>query len=271
MWAAVGLRETYRARIEQRSGIASKAYNAEPQTAPRKTWSLKEAWNSPWTRPFRMLIQVPSVTLFALYGLIFYGYQSILFSTLGTVFQDAYGFSSSDGGLVYLSMVVGYSLGQISIGTLSDKYMERKQRKRGSRSPEDRLPLLLIGAVTIPVAFVWYGWTVQHRTHWIAPAAASALAAFGMTYTWLPVQVYLVDVYGSYSASANGACGLLRSLCGAFLPLAANPLYDSLGYGWGNTLLAFVGLIYIPLTLLLLRYGQAIRNSAHPKTKGLSS
>jgi len=49
------------------------------------------------------------------------------------------------------------------------------------------------------------------------------------------VQTYLVDAYGLYAASALAANTVVRSLVGAFLPFAAQPMYDALGIGWGTS------------------------------------
>lgn len=95
----------------------------------------------------------------------------------------------------------------------------------------------------------------------MVPILGSALIAIGILYTYLPVKMYLVDIYTVYAASATGACTIVRSLCAALVPLGANPLYEHLGYGWGNSLLAFVALGGIPVALLLIVYGEKIRTS----------
>jgi hypothetical protein len=48
----------------------------------------------------------------------------------------------------------------------------------------------------------------------------------------LPTQVYMVDAFSDYAASALAATGVMRSIMGGTLPLAGLPLYSALGYGW---------------------------------------
>jgi hypothetical protein len=73
-------------------------------------------------------------------------------------------------------------------------------------------------------------------------------------------QLYLVDLFGSEAAaSALGANILLRSLSGAFLPLAGPHLYMALNYGWGTTVLGFLAMIFIPAPVLLYKYGERLR------------
>lgn len=61
--------------------------------------------------------------------------------------------------------------------------------------------------------------------------------------------------------SAIATNTVVRSLFGAILPLAGQPMYDALGLGWGNSLLAFVALATVPPTYLLMKNGERIRTS----------
>lgn len=70
---------------------------------------------------------------------------------------------------------------------------------------------------------------------------------------------YLVDCYPMYAASAIAANTELRSLVGAVLPLAGPPMYDSLGLGWGNSLLGFLCILMIPLPIIFNRFGKRLR------------
>jgi len=72
--------------------------------------------------------------------------------------------------------------------------------------------------------------------------------------------MYLVDTYTRYSASALAANTILRSVVGAVLPLAGQPMYDALGLGWGNSVLAFFALTFISLPWLFFKYGEKLRD-----------
>lgn len=54
----------------------------------------------------------------------------------------------------------------------------------------------------------------------------------GMLGAMMSTQTYLVDAFTKHAASAIAANTVLRSLMGAFLPLAGPSLYKALGYGW---------------------------------------
>lgn len=71
--------------------------------------------------------------------------------------------------------------------------------------------------------------------------------------------MYLVHAYRRYSASAIAASKVLQSIGGAFLPLVGEPMYDRLGLGWGNSVLAFMALAFVPVPWVLFRYGEVLR------------
>jgi hypothetical protein len=73
------------------------------------------------------------------------------------------------------------------------------------------------------------------------------------------LQTYLVDAYITYAASAVAAMTVLRSLAGAMLPLAGLSMYDDLGLGWGNSILAFLALALVPVPVIFFLYGPKIR------------
>lgn len=79
----------------------------------------------------------------------------------------------------------------------------------------------------------------------------------------MPIQTYLIDAFTIHAASAIAANTVLRSLCGALLPLAGPKMYATLGLGWGNSLLGFVAVAMLPIPWLFYKYGERIRT--HPR------
>ena len=67
--------------------------------------------------------------------------------------------------------------------------------------------------------------------------------------------MYLVDAYTVSPASVTAASTILRCLFGALLPLAGPAMYDKLGYGWGNSVLGFIAVDFLPPPFIFYRYG----------------
>jgi Kef-type K+ transport system membrane component KefB len=70
-----------------------------------------------------------------------------------------------------------------------------------------------------------------------------------------------MDAYTIYAASAIAANTVLRSIVGGVLPLAGLSMYDRLGLGWGNSLVAFIALALTPVPFVFYIWGERIRKS----------
>ncbi|KAI0403422.1 fluconazole resistance protein 1 [Xylaria palmicola] len=209
-------------------------------------------------RPLKMLVKSPIVLFLSLQLAVVYGYLYILFTTFIFVFEGQYHFQAGAAGLAYLGLGVGFLISLIGNGLTSD-YIAKKEAAGGEIQPESRLTPILIGVLLIPAGLIWYGWSAQYHVHWIVPIIGTTLIGMGINLVWVPIQSYLIDAFEIYAASAIAANTVVRSVFGVVLPLAGQPLYDRLGLGWGNTLLAFIALATAPLTWLIMKYGARIR------------
>lgn len=71
-------------------------------------------------RPFTILFSSNVAIIMACYLSIHYAYLSLLAATLATTFQDAYGFSESHSGLIYISLSKNLTLNHLhfkNVGT----------------------------------------------------------------------------------------------------------------------------------------------------------
>ncbi|KAH8800635.1 MFS multidrug transporter-like protein [Xylogone sp. PMI_703] len=212
-------------------------------------------------RPFKLLGTQLIVQVLALYMALTYGIMYLVLSTFPALWSDVYHESVSIGGLNYISLCVGFILGTQICAPFNDKlYTTLKKRNNGVAEPEFRIPLMIPGAILIPVGLLWYGWSAEHKLHWIMPNIGTAIFGAGMIIGFQCIQTYIVDCYSSYAASAIAAATVLRSLAGCGFPLFAPYLYKALNYGWGNTLLAFIAVgLGWPAPFLFWRYGAKLR------------
>ncbi|KAK0104856.1 hypothetical protein ONS95_005122 [Cadophora gregata] len=83
--------------------------------------------------------------------------------------------------------------------------------------------MMLTGPL-VAIAFFTYGWAVEENVHWIVPIISTAVFSMGMMPAFLSINMYLVETFGKYSASALAASKVFQSVVGAVLPLAGLPL-----------------------------------------------
>ncbi|TVY76143.1 Efflux pump radE [Lachnellula suecica] len=220
-------------------------------------------------RPAKMLILSPVVLSTSIFVGVVYGYLYLLFTTFTVVFEDTYGFSSGSVGLSFLGIGIGSVSGLLFFAWFSDRTLKRMTEQADAKAaaageesagmkPEYRLPIMIPAAALIPVGFLIYGWTSKYHVHWIVPIMSTALIGIGNIAVFMTVSTYLVDVFTIYAASALAANTVIRSIMGAVLPLTGQKMYETLGLGWGNSLLAFVAIALLPVPIILLKWGERI-------------
>lgn len=211
-------------------------------------------------RPVILYFKSPIVFLLATYLALEYGLLYLFLTTISSVFTERYNFTIGLSGLAYLGIGVGFIIGLIVPALTNDRIMMRLARRNGGKmEPEMRLPTMIFYSVFTPISFFWYGWTADKHVHWIVPILGLIPFSFGLMGLFLPIQMYIIDSYPEYSASGNATLVVTRSILGTVLPLAGPRLFKSLGLGWGNSLLGFICLAFVPVPIVFTRYGKVIR------------
>ena len=262
------MRETYEPVLLQKrvNKLKKETGNQQLRSKLDSGLTVREYFTRALIRPTKMLIFSPIVLLLSIYMAVVYGYLYLLFTTLTLVFERDYHFSQGNVGLVFLGIGVGSLLGLFIFGLASDRIVKRMSAK-GEMKPEYRLPPLIPGSLIIPIGLFWYGWSCKAHLHWIMPIIGTMFVGLGLLATFMPIQTYLVDAFTIHAASAIAANTVLRSLVGAFLPLAGPAMYAKLGLGWGNSLLAFIALALAPISWIFFKYGERIRKSPRFQVK----
>lgn len=193
-----------------------------------------------------------------------YGLMYLMLSTYYKLWTVKYQEPINIGSLNYIALGIGYFLGSQICAPINDRiYLWLKHRNNDVGKPEFRVPLMFLGSTFMPVGLFWYGWNAQYQTHWILPNIGAALFSAGSIICFQCMQAYIVDSYTRYAASGIAAAVVLRSLAGFGFPLWAPYMFKKLDYGWGNSLLGFVGIaIGIPAPFLLWIYGERLRASS---------
>ncbi|KAG9219127.1 hypothetical protein CCMSSC00406_0001537 [Pleurotus cornucopiae] len=189
-----------------------------------------------------------------------YGIYYLMFATFANFFKEAYNFSPGIGGLCYLGLGIGFFIATMFGAKIGDQiYASLSAKNGGVGKPEMRVPALIFGSFFVPIGLLYaplFALSVNFVLTMLFPVG---IFGFGLMTTFLPIQLYLVDAF-SYAASALAAASVLRSLLGFIFPLFGQQMYNALGLGGGNSLLAGLSIILgIPFPIWIWYNGERIR------------
>lgn len=227
-------------------------------TATPQQRSKVRALGNTVIRPMKLLVLFPIVALPALGLAVILGIMFLMLSTMSTAFQQIYGWSISASGLPYLGLGAGLFTGLAVYSVTADRAYTQGAHT-SQPSPEMRLAPIGLGSPLCAVGLIIYGWAFEKQFHWMIPIIGCMVFSWGMVAFMMPVTAYLIDVFHAEAAGPIGASAVFRCLVGGLIPLCANNLYSGLGYGWGNTLLAFIAVAFTPFPYIFYRHGEKLR------------
>ncbi|KAL6874992.1 major facilitator superfamily domain-containing protein [Trichoderma novae-zelandiae] len=219
-------------------------------------------------RPFQLLIFEPMCLLLCLFCAILLGILYLFFGAFPLVFSTNHGFVLWQIGLTFAGIGVGMVVAMLSDPVwfrIRARLMARLERQTGvpgASEPEFRLPSAIAGSVVVPAGLFMFGWTTYPSVHWIVPIIGSALFGLGNLLVFSGIFTFLVDAYPMYAASALAANAFVRCSFAAVFPLFGTQMYNTLGFQWASSLLAFLTLAMVPFPYLFFRYGKKIRSKS---------
>ncbi|KJA23932.1 hypothetical protein HYPSUDRAFT_184646 [Hypholoma sublateritium FD-334 SS-4] len=273
------LRETYapflleeKARRVRRERNAAHAPYRPVMTVYEIT--TKRSWQTIFrvalTRPFQLFGHETIIQLLGVYMAFVYGIFYVFLTNIPNITENIYHENLGVGGLHYIALGVGLTLaGQLNGRNMDKIYKYFKAKNEGVGEPEFRLPSMFPSTILMPFGLLLAGWAAEKKLHWIVTDIGMAFVGASMILTFQCVQTYIVDAFTLHAASALAVVSCLRSIAGFGFPLFAPVLYEKLGYGKGNTVLACLAIgLGCPAPFLLWVYGKRIRMGSKYAHKG---
>jgi hypothetical protein len=224
---------------------------------------------------FEPIILATSIYVAVVYALVFFFFQAY-----PIIFPETYNFSIQTTSLTLIpcmfpetllpvrsTYLTTVGIGACASGPIAiywdlkyDSALSKGKSWAFPYSPEmHRLPTSCVSSITIVASLFWLAWTATPSVHWIVPTLSGLFFGFGYQIIFTSLLTYVTDAYKVYSASALASSVILRSILGAALPVAAKPMYASLGVGWSTSIVGFVSLVCVPIPYLLLWKGAWLR------------
>jgi MFS family permease len=246
------IRETYTPVLLRRKAVK------EGKVVPRK---MDASMKTSLLRPLHILIHRPIIWLISLVGTVAFGVYCIVLSSYASLWINKYHQSELISSLHYISIALGSTIaGQIGSRVLDCMYRTLSHRNGNKGIPEYRIPYLIPGMLFMPIGLLWYGWSAEYKLAWPMVDIGTVVFTLGSFVASQAIMAYQLDEFADFSASANAASRVVSYILAFVFPIFTPTLYEKMGYGWGNSIMALVVIVLgLPTCWVLWSQGAKLR------------
>ncbi|CAL1710981.1 unnamed protein product [Somion occarium] len=218
-------------------------------------------------RPMAMIIREPIVQGSAAWISLGYGIIYFFFQAFPIVFIKQHGIPFQLCGLLFIGVTLGMLLAVFPYAWLIKTFRRLPlpgiDKPGNETQPESTLKVVLTACVLLPASMFWFAWASGPETHWIVATLAGIPFGYSSLMVFFAFLSYNAHTYGVYASSAGAANTFVRSLVAASFPLFATPMLEDLGTKWGISVFGFLSVFLLPIPLIYIRYGEALRARSH--------
>ncbi|RTE84381.1 hypothetical protein BHE90_001009 [Fusarium euwallaceae] len=227
---------------------------AEGQQEPQPPWYLAVKRDVLAPLPKLKLLLVPSIALTITYVSICFASLYCFNTTLPYAYSaPPYNFSAIEIGLCYISNCLGYAIGSILGGKLSDAKLRQYQLTHdGELRPVERIKTVWYGVGFVPAGLLVYGWLVEHKVFWVAPLVGAFMFGLGLMLVTTTIMPFLVDVKPGVGASVVADLNLVRNIMAAIGTVVSPVAITNMGFGWWMSILALMCSLAVGLVVIVV-------------------
>ncbi|KAG5643433.1 hypothetical protein DXG03_000941 [Asterophora parasitica] len=216
--------------------LRRKAARLRKETGDSRYTTLAEIEAEPFLRKLRVAIERPMIMLFT----------ELIVILMSFSIQETRGWSLGATGTSFISITIGI-LGALCLMHQQEK-VYRKMTADGSFPEACLYPMMIRACTILPIALLVFAFTgVFPWVHWIGVCAADVLFGMAMIIIYISTNSYIIDSHSSFAASALAAKTLMRSLCGAMVPLYVVYMFHNMGFQYDGLLLGLVACVIAPM------------------------
>ncbi|KAJ5585472.1 uncharacterized protein N7459_005272 [Penicillium hispanicum] len=174
-------------------------------------------------------------------------FQYAILTSARSIFNPRFHLTSAlVSGLFYLSPGMGFLVGSILGGKLSDRAVKKWIRKRnGLRLPQDRLNSGLATLfLVLPASTLIYSWTLQEDVGGMpVPIISAFTAGIGLLGSFNGLNTYSAEVMPHIRSEVISGKYVVQYIFAAGATAAVEPLIESIGVGWTFTICVFFAIL----------------------------
>ncbi|KAF3407416.1 hypothetical protein DPV78_000321 [Talaromyces pinophilus] len=176
-------------------------------------------------------LALPAVFWATLISSVTIGMIVVISANFSTAFSAIYGFETWQSGLTFIASIIGSLIAIFVGGHFTDFIADKLTlRNGGIRTPEMRLPALLVSLISSPLACILYGVGCGKKLHWICAVFGIGLVNFTTVQSTNIAIVYILDSYHPIGGEVIVTQSVFKALFGFVLSFYVDQWIDESGY-----------------------------------------
>ncbi|KAF4991119.1 hypothetical protein FDECE_14147 [Fusarium decemcellulare] len=144
-------------------------------------------------RPAEVLFSSGVLAAMSLFGSVVFSYFYVVAVTLPNILEDLYGLSPAATGSAFFANALGSLIGILFCRASVDKiYIKLRAANNGIGLPEYRLPISIMGSLTLAPAVVLYGWCAEYILSLSLVLLSVIWIRLSLMLAFLPIMAYPV-------------------------------------------------------------------------------
>ncbi|QVM10779.1 Dityrosine transporter 1 [Coccidioides posadasii str. Silveira] len=217
----------------------------------------------PTVKTFIRLLRYPPHFIVSVNGALSFAGLYAIYVTFPAVWEQDYGYSSSEVGYLYLVPGISLLIASVCTGRFSDyrraKLLAAARQSGKTVVPEQRISLQIYGFIITAAGKAMYGWFTRHHIHASAGLVGSGIAAVGTAIVFVTSTSFQTECDPSQAASLVALAGLVRNIAAAIAAVIVEKIVVQIGYGWCFTGLAVLDALCVAGVLVIIWKGQLFR------------
>ncbi|KAL0930467.1 major facilitator superfamily transporter [Colletotrichum truncatum] len=218
-------------------------------------------------KPMEITFKDPAMIFLQVYTSIVYGIYYSYFEVFPLVYQDIFGMSVGQMGIVFQCIFVANAIGIAMYVAYLAFYLNPRIRTCGFPVPEVRMVPSMLTSFGVTGGLFIFAWTARPNYPWIASVIGITVYSSNLFIVMQCIFVYIPVSYPKYSASLFAANDFFRSSLAFGCVLFGRPLFVNLGVDRGVSILAGLSGLGIIGVWILYFYGGKLRSMSRFATK----
>ncbi|KAK2777456.1 hypothetical protein FQN53_002229 [Emmonsiellopsis sp. PD_33] len=207
--------------------------------------------------PFSLARYVDVVIPALSYAIIFCYANIVIVVEMPSVFGTRYNLDAQQVGLLFISIIIGSVIGEMSAAPLTSMFLQQYERWTGKKNPANRLWSSYVGFLTVIVGLLVWGIRIQQADNGVfnvTPLVGAAIASFGNQIITTALISFAVECHRERSSDVGVFINVFRQEIGFVGPFYFPYMFETFNFAGSAGLMCGLIVVFALAPIAVLQF-----------------